>query len=108
MQKKSDEYQPQFFFFFPKNIYFLFFGCIGSQLQPVGFSLVVACSLSCSKTCGILVPQLGIELMSPALEGRFSIIRPRGMSQPQLLKPSLYLNSQCQAEILQQSWVTRR
>ena len=75
---------PNSFFFFPKNIYFLLFGCIRSQLQQVGFCLVVACRLSCSKTCGILVPQPGIEPMSPALEGRFSITRPRDVPTPTL------------------------
>ena len=34
-------------------------------------SLVVAQGLSCSKTCGILVPQPGLKTKSPALQGRF-------------------------------------
>ena len=34
-------------------------------------SLVVAHGLSCSTACGILVPQPGIEPVSPALQGRF-------------------------------------
>ena len=34
-------------------------------------SLAVVCGLSCPAASGILVPQPGIELVSPALEGRF-------------------------------------
>ena len=34
-------------------------------------SLVLACGLGCSVAFGILVPWSGIELMSPALQGRF-------------------------------------
>ena len=34
-------------------------------------SVVVVCGLSCPATCGILVPQPGIEPMSTALEGGF-------------------------------------
>ena len=34
-------------------------------------SLVVALGFSCSKACGISVPQPGIELASPALQGGF-------------------------------------
>ena len=34
-------------------------------------SLVVVHGLSCSTACGILVPQPGIEPVSPALQGRF-------------------------------------
>ena len=34
-------------------------------------SLIVAHRLSCPAACGILVPWLGIELTSPALEGEF-------------------------------------
>ena len=85
----------QFFFFFFFNIYL--FGCIGSQLQHVGSFIgvhrlsscraqapehrgfiVVACGLSCSKACGILVPRLGIEPVSPALRSRFLTTGPPG------------------------------
>ena len=77
------------------NIYL--FGCIGSQLQHVGSFIgvhrlsscraqapehrgfiVVACGLSCSKACGILVPRLGIEPVSPALRSRFLTTGPPG------------------------------
>ena len=53
-------------------------GCIGSQLHHAGSFIVVhrsssymACRLSCSMACGILVPQPGIEPASPALQSRF-------------------------------------
>ena len=48
----------------------------------------MARGLSCSVACGILVPRPGIELMSPALEGRFLTTGPTGKS---LL--GLFLNS---------------
>ena len=48
-------------------------------MQHTG-SLVVACRLSCPVACGILVPRSGIELASPALEGRFLITGPLGKS----------------------------
>ena len=61
---------------FLKNIYL--FGCVGSQLWVVGFSLhqawsfVVANGLSsCSAACGILLPQLGIKPVPPASQGGF-------------------------------------
>ena len=85
-------------FFF--NIYL--FGCIRSQSQHVGsFTavhrlsscraqapehrgfIVVACGLSCSKACGILVSRLGIEPVSPALRGGFLITGPPGKSPSQ-------------------------
>ena len=47
-------------------------GCLGS--------VVVAYGLSCPSACGILVPQPGIELMSPALEGEFFTTGPWGKS----------------------------
>ena len=34
-------------------------------------SVVMALRFSCSAACGILVPQPGIELLSPALQGEF-------------------------------------
>ena len=46
------------------------FGCTGF-LAVKQVSLVAAPGLSCPKTCGILVPQEGIELTSSALEDGF-------------------------------------
>ena len=40
------------------------------------WTLVVACGLSCSKVCGILVPQPGTEVMSLILQGRFLTTQP--------------------------------
>ena len=45
-------------------------------------SLVSPQQLSCSWTCGILVPQAGIKPVSPALEGSFLPTRPPGKSLP--------------------------
>ena len=74
--------------FYLLNIY-LCFGCTGFQLQHMGSSLchvglsqlgtplwcvglvVAACGLSCSETCGILVPWPGIKPSSHALQGEF-------------------------------------
>ena len=58
------------------------------SLQPSGFSLVegprfsvvAVRGLSCPMACGILVPQPGIEPMSPALEGRVLTTGPPGKS----------------------------
>ena len=73
------EYILFFILFFELNIYLFNFGCIGSYLWRVGFSLVVARAPecmgsvvvahgpSCPAACGILVPRPGIELTSPAL-----------------------------------------
>ena len=41
-------------------------------------SVVARHGLSCSSTCGILVPKPGIKLASPALQGRFLITGPPG------------------------------
>ena len=76
-------------FFFPFNslILFIYLGCAGSMLQTqalccaVQTSLAVARGLSCPMACGILVPQPGIEPMSPALEGGFFMSGPPGKSQ---------------------------
>ena len=74
-----------------------FFGCTGSSLQCMGFSscdawapehvgsVVVVCWLSCPTAGGIVVPWLGIEPVSPALEGRLFITGPPGKSQSKLL-----------------------
>ena len=53
----------------------------GSSLQCPD-SLVSPQQLSCSSTCGILVPQAGIKPVSPALEGSFLPTRPPGKSLP--------------------------
>ena len=43
-------------------------------------SEVAACRLSWPAACGILVPRPGIELASPAVEGRFLTTGPPGKS----------------------------
>ena len=43
--------------------------------------VIVARGLSCATACGILVPQPGIEPMSPALAGGFLTTGPPGKSQ---------------------------
>ena len=48
-------------------------------------SLDVACRFICPVACGILVPQTGIEPVSPALEGRFLTTGPPGTSPPLVL-----------------------
>ena len=53
------------------------------SLQHVD-SLAVACSLSYSKVCGILVPQPGIEPASPALQSGFLTTWLPGMSREAL------------------------
>ena len=42
---------------------------------------IVGLRLSCPAACEILVPRPGIELVSPALEGRLPTTGPSGMSQ---------------------------
>ena len=54
--------------------------CGMRALERAG-SVITACRLSCSRACGILVPWPGIELVSPALEGRFLTTTPLGKSQ---------------------------
>ena len=57
---------------------FFFFGSLWSSLWQAGSfiehtdSLVIALRLSCSLGCGILVPQPGIEPMSPGVEAQSS------------------------------------
>ena len=65
---------------------FLFLAALGLSchtwdlsLWSVG-SVAVACRLSCSEACGILVPRPGIEPASPALEGGFLNTVPPGKS----------------------------
>ena len=55
--------------------------CGVQALEHVG-SVVVVCGLSCPVPCGILVPQQGIEPVSPALQGGFLSIGPPGKSPP--------------------------
>ena len=76
-----------FFFSFNSLILFIYLGCAGSMLQTqalccaVQTSLVVAQGLSCPMACGILVPQPGIEPLSPAWDGGFFMSGPPGKSQ---------------------------
>ena len=56
------------------------FSCYGTRaLEHMGL-LVAVRRLSCSKACGILVPQPEIEPVSPALKGRFLTAGPPGKS----------------------------
>ena len=59
------------------------FGCVSScgvwAPEQAG-SVVVAHGLSCPMACGILVPQPGMEPMSPTLEGKILTTRPPGRS----------------------------
>ena len=114
---------PMYSFFLTfKNLFI--FGCVGSSLWRVGFSLVaaargclsscdvrvfslslrhassvvVACELSCSVACGILVPRPGIEPGSPALEGDSLPLDHQG-------SPPMYCFMRC-AHILKQSLKT--
>ena len=50
--------------------FFLFFTVLASCCS-VGAQAVVVHRLSCPTACGILIPQSGVEYMSPALAGRF-------------------------------------
>ena len=52
-------------------------------------SVVVARGLSCPTACGILLPQPGIEPVSPALEGRFFTTGPPGKSREVLFNCNL-------------------
>ena len=53
--------------------------CGTRALERAG-SVVAAYGPSCPMACGILVPQLGIEPLSPALEGGFLTTGPPGKS----------------------------
>ena len=83
-----------------KNLFIYLFGCIRSYLWHTGSSLhhersfvytdslvvvpgfsSMALRLSCFMPCRILVPQPGLEPMSPALQGGFLTIGPPGNSQ---------------------------
>ena len=52
----------------------------GARAPEYAGSVVAAHRLSCPAACGILVPQPGIELASPALEGGFLSTGPPGKS----------------------------
>ena len=56
-----------------------------TQLFQDAGSLVLTCGLSCPETCGILVPQPGIEFVSPALESKILTHVPQGSLQNILL-----------------------
>ena len=53
--------------------------CGPQALEHTG-SVVVACGLSCSKTCGMLVPRPGIKPAFPELQGGFLISGQPGQS----------------------------
>ena len=57
----------------------------GSLVEACRLKQVAACRLSCPTACEILVPQPGIEPMSPALEGGFLITGLPGKSLNQAL-----------------------
>ena len=54
-------------------------------------SLIAAHRLSCPMACAILVPQPGIELTSPGLQGRLFATGPPGKSLPSVLMELLTL-----------------
>ena len=62
----------------------------GLSLWPVD-SLVVVCRFSCSMACGSLVPQPGIEPISPTLQGEFLTTGPPGKFFYTLLYNALFL-----------------
>ena len=55
----------------------------GTRASECTGSVAAARGLGCHTACGILVPQPGIEPVSPALEGRFLTTGPLGKSQRQ-------------------------
>ena len=71
-------------------IFLYLFGCIRSELWHAGSS-VMLCKLSCPMASGILVPQPGIELTSPGLQGRLFATGPPGKSLPSVLMELLTL-----------------
>ena len=66
------------FFLFFLFIFFFFFTALGLCCSHQAFS--TAHSFTCPEACGILVPQPGIEVMSPALKGSFLTTEPPGKS----------------------------
>ena len=52
----------------------------GSQVPECVGSVVISLRFGCPVACGILVPQPGIKLVSPALEGGFLTTEPPGKS----------------------------
>ena len=85
-QTWEEIYQNRLSFFF----LFIYF-----QLRWV---LVVASGLGYRAACGILVPQTGIELASPALEGGFLTPGPPGKSQDSFLQE---IRFQLSSEVLE-------
>ena len=61
------------------------------------------CRLSCSKACGILVPQPGLEPTSPALQGKFLITRLPGKPPPAHFW--IWLSCCCLLEVFYILWV---
>lgn len=84
----------------PFLVLFIIFDCVGFQLRPLCSSLWLNCPAL--QACGILVPKPRIQLMSPALEGRFltldilyclSLMAKTHCRDPQAYLSSQYLNS---------------
>jgi len=67
---------------------FIYLAAGGIFIEVSGLSICafagseVASGLSCPTACGTLVPRPGIELTSPALQGRFLTTRPPGKPLP--------------------------
>ena len=92
-----------------KNLFIYLFGCIRSYLWHTGSSLhhersfvytdslvvvpgfsSMALRLSCFMPCRILVPQPGLEPMSPALQGGFLTTGPPGKSLRQTFISNIF------------------
>ena len=72
-------------------------------LRCVG-ALGVACSLSCSAVCGILVPWPGIKILSSALKGRFLTPGPPGTS----LHFYKWMNFYYKSQVWEEPWFCDR
>ena len=59
-----------------KLFFFFFFFAASGLFCSMRASLVAADRLRCAMACGILVPQLGVKPVSPALEGELSTTAP--------------------------------
>ena len=64
------------------------------SLQCAG-SVAVACGLSCSKVCGILVPRSRIEPMSPALQGRLLTTGPTHLKSRSFIVDKILKSVSC-------------
>ena len=53
--------------------------CVGVE-GGLAHGIFATCGLNCPVACGILVPCPGMELVSPALPGRFLTAEPPGKS----------------------------